>query len=145
MKAPSAASATNDETPVSKRMPKHIQISDAEWEIMKVLWHTPGLTANEVAERLVDAKQWHLKTVRTLLDRLLKKGVLEATVVERLYRYSPLLSREDCVSHASSSFLAKVFDGAFTPMVAHFLKSSPLSKKDRAELERILAKYQGDE
>ena len=122
-------------------MARNIQISDAEWEIMKVLWQAPGLTANEVAERLADTKQWHLKTVRTLLDRLLKKGVLEATVVERLYRYTPLLTRDECVSQASSSCLAKVFDGAFTPMVAHFVKNSPLSKKDRQELERILAKY----
>jgi BlaI family transcriptional regulator, penicillinase repressor len=126
-------------------MSKAIQISDAEWEIMKVLWQAPGLTANEVAERLADARQWHLKTVRTLLDRLLKKEVVEATVVERLYRYTALLSREECISHASSSFLSKVFDGAFTPMVAHFVKNSPLSKKDRAELERILAKYNDKE
>jgi BlaI family penicillinase repressor len=122
-------------------MAKQVQISDAEWDIMKVLWHTPGLTANEVAERLADTRKWHTKTVRTLLDRLLKKEVLEATSVDRLYRYTPLLSREDCVSQASESFLTKVFDGAFTPMVAHFVKNSPLSKKDRAELERILAKY----
>ena len=122
-------------------MTKNIQISDAEWEIMKVLWQAPGLSANEVAERFADTKQWHLKTVRTLLDRLLKKGVVEANVVERLYRYTPLLTRDECVSQASSSFLAKVFDGAFTPMVAHFVKNSPLSRKDRQELERILAKY----
>ena len=126
-------------------MTTNIQISDAEWEIMKVLWQTPGLTANEVAERLVDARQWHLKTVRTLLDRLFKKGIVEASVVDRLYRYTPLLTREECVSHASTSFLAKVFDGAFAPMVAHFVKNSPLSRKDRQELERILAKYAKEE
>jgi BlaI family penicillinase repressor len=125
-------------------MNRRIQISDAEWEIMKVLWQAPGLTANEVAERL-SAQQWHPKTVRTMLDRLLKKEMLEATAVDRLYRYTPLLSREECISHASTSFLSKVFDGAFTPMVAHFVKNSPLSKKDRAELERILDKYNGKE
>jgi BlaI family transcriptional regulator, penicillinase repressor len=126
-------------------MSKHIQISDAEWEIMKVLWQTPGLSAAEVAERLADAKQWHLKTVRTLLDRLQKKDLLAASSVDRLYRYTPLVSREECVSQASKSFLSKVFDGAFTPMVAHFVKNSPLSKKDRAELERILGKYSDKE
>lgn len=126
-------------------MPVHVQITDAEWEIMKVLWQEPALSAAEVADRLVDARQWHLKTVRTLLDRLLKKEVVEATSVDRLYRYTPLLSREDCVAQASDSFLSKVFDGAFTPMVAHFVKNSPLSKKDRAELERILAKYSDGE
>lgn len=122
-------------------MAKQVQISDAEWEIMKVLWQTPGLSAAEVAVHFADTRQWHLKTVRTLLDRLLKKEVVAASSVDRLLRYTPLLSREDCVSQASESFLAKVFDGAFTPMVAHFVKNSPLSKKDRAELERILAKY----
>lgn len=122
-------------------MAKQVQISDAEWEIMKVLWQTPGLSAAEVAAHFADTRQWHLKTVRTLLDRLLKKEVVAASSVDRLLRYTPLLSREDCVSQASESFLAKVFDGAFTPMVAHFVKNSPLSKKDRAELERILAKY----
>lgn len=126
-------------------MTKNIQISDAEWDIMKVLWQAPGRTAAEVAERLADTKQWHVKTVRTLLDRLAKKGAIEATSIDRVYRYTPLVTREDCISQASNSFLAKVFDGAFTPMVAHFVKHSPLSKKDRAELERILAKYSKEE
>lgn len=122
-------------------MSKQIQISDAEWEIMKVLWQTPGLTANEVTERLADSKEWHVKTVRTMLTRLQNKKVLEAKVVDKLYRYHPLYSREECIGAASTSFLSRVFDGAFSPMLAHFVKTSPLSRKDRAELERILGKY----
>lgn len=122
-------------------MTRQIQISDAEWQIMKVLWQTPGLTANEVTERLAHSQEWHAKTVRTMLSRLQKKGVLEATVIDKLYRYVPQFSREECIGEASSSFLSRVFDGAFTPMMAHFVKTSPLSKKDRMELERILSKY----
>ena len=126
-------------------MSASIQISDAEWEVMKVLWETPGLSASEVTERLADSKQWHAKTVRTLLTRLEKKGALQVTVVDKLYRYEPLRSREECIGAASKSFLARVFDGAFTPMMAHFVKTSPLSSKDRAELERILEKYRKGE
>lgn len=122
-------------------MNKQIQITDAEWQIMRVLWQEPGLTATEVTERLADSQEWHAKTVRTMLTRLQKKKVLEAAVVDRLYRYTPLFSRDECIGAASSSFLSRVFDGAFTPMLAHFVKTSPLSKKDRAELERILGKY----
>ena len=122
-------------------MSKQIQISDAEWQIMKVLWQTPGLTANEVTEQLADLQEWHAKTVRTMLTRLQKKGVLAVTVVDKLYRYTPLFSRDECIGAASTSFLSRVFDGAFTPMLAHFVKTSPLTKKDRAELERILGKY----
>ena len=75
-------------------MARNIQISDAEWEIMKVLWQAPGLTANEVAERLADTKQWHLKTVRTLLDRLLKKGDHKAREKVNDQRAFPLVRFE---------------------------------------------------
>lgn len=125
-------------------MNRQVQLSDAEWEIMKVLWSSPGLSASEVAERLAHTG-WHPKTVRTMLDRLQRKGALRVEAVDRLYRYTPELSRESCIEAASTNFLSRVFDGAFTPMVAHFVSKAPLSKKDRAELERILDKYRNRE
>jgi BlaI family penicillinase repressor len=125
-------------------MSKATQLTDAEWELLKVLWASPGLTANEVADSLATAK-WHVNTVRTMLDRLEKKGVVDAVAADRSYRYSPLVTREECIDDASSSFLEKVFDGAFTPLVSHFVKQSPISQKDKAELERILKKYQSKE
>ena len=103
-------------------MARHPQITDAEWELMKALWAAPGSTASEVLERV--PRDWHLKTVRTLLDRLQKKGVLSASA-ERPCRYFPLVTRDECIDEASSSFLEKVFDGALTPLVAHFVKQSP--------------------
>jgi BlaI family transcriptional regulator, penicillinase repressor len=121
---------------------KNPQITDAEWDLMKALWATPGSTASEVLEQV--PRDWHLKTVRTLLDRLQKKGVLSASA-ERPCRYFPLVTREECIEEASSSFLDKVFDGALTPLVAHFVKQSPISQKDKAELERILEKYRNKE
>jgi len=121
---------------------KSPQITDAEWELMKVLWAAPGSTASEVLEQV--SRDWHLKTVRTLLDRLQKKGVLSAST-ERPCRYFPLVTREECIDEVSSTFLEKVFDGALTPLVAHFVKQSPISQKDKAELERILDKYRNKE
>ena len=123
-------------------MAKSPQITDAEWELMKVLWAAPGSTASEVLEQV--SRDWHLKTVRTLLDRLQKKGVLSAST-ERPCRYFPLVTREECIDEVSSTFLEKVFDGALTPLVAHFVKQSPISQKDKAELERILDKYRNKE
>jgi len=122
-------------------MSKQIQISDAEWQIMKVLWQEPSLTSAEVMERLADSREWHANTVRTMLTRLQKKKVLEAVVVDKLYRYTPLFTRDECIGAASASFLSRVFDGAVTPMFAHFVKTNVLSKKDRTELERIIGKY----
>lgn len=122
-------------------MNKPIQISDAEWEIMKVLWQQPGMNASEVTDALAGEKNWHPKTIRTMLNRLTAKGVLKTKIVDKLYRYIPTVSREECISAASTSFLNRVFDGAVTPMVAHFVDKSPLSKEDKEELLNILNKY----
>lgn len=113
------------------------QISNAEWEIMKVLWGRSPMSVNEVAKALA-AKEWHPKTIRTMLTRLAKKGVVAHKVQDRIYRYYPLLTKEECVRTASDSFLDRVFDGALAPMVAHFAKRRRLTPEERKELERIL-------
>ena len=118
-------------------MGKKPQISDAEWEIMKVVWPRSPMSVNEVAEALT-ARAWHPKTIRTMLTRLAKKGVVAYKVHDRIYRYYPLLTKEECVRTASDSFLDRVFDGALAPMVAHFAKRRRLTPDERRELERIL-------
>ena len=113
------------------------QISNAEWEVMKVVWRCSPISVNEVAKALA-AKEWHPKTIRTMLTRLAKKGVVAHKVHDRIYRFYPLLTKEDCVKTASDSFLDRVFDGALAPMVAHFAKRRRLTPEERRELERIL-------
>ena len=118
-------------------MGKKPQISDAEWEVMKVVWHRSPVSVNEAAEALA-TKKWHPKTIRTMLTRLEKKGVVAHKVHDRIYGYYPLLTKEECVRTASDSFLDRVFDGALAPMVAHFANRRPLTPEERKELERIL-------
>lgn len=118
-------------------MKKKPQISDAEWEVMKIVWQRSPVSVNEVAEALV-GKKWHPKTIRTMLTRLAKKGVVAHKVHERIYRYYPLLTKEESVRTASDRFLDRVFDGALAPMVAHFAKRRRLTPDERKELERIL-------
>jgi len=126
-------------------MNKPVQISDAEWEVMKVLWQQPGMSANQVTDVLAPERNWHPKTIRTMLNRLTKKGILETEVIDKLYRYTPTISREECINAASTSFLNRVFDGAVTPMVAHFVDQSAISARDKAELLNILNKYRQEE
>lgn len=124
---------------------KQIQISDAEWMVMKVLWDAPGASASEVADALAPSRDWHPKTIRTMLNRLTGKGILETEIRDRLTRYTPVVTRQECVQAASATFLNKVFDGALTPMVAHFINNTPLTEEDKAELEKILRKYRQEE
>ncbi|HRX54037.1 MAG TPA: BlaI/MecI/CopY family transcriptional regulator [Verrucomicrobiales bacterium] len=113
-------------------------ISDAEWEVMKVLWDTPGLNAPEVHARLQDRRTWKIRTVQTLLGRLVQKGALGFEKNGREYLYHPLFDAETCRRAASNSFITRVFDGRLAPFLATFVESTELSAEEIDELKRLL-------
>jgi BlaI family penicillinase repressor len=117
-------------------MKKPPQISDAEWEVMNVLWESAPLTGSDVAERL----EAHPKTVKTLLGRLVKKGALRYEEEGNRYLYHPLFARDQFVAVETRSFLDRVFGGEATPALLHFVEQVDLSDEElqelRAHLER---------
>jgi BlaI family penicillinase repressor len=117
------------------------RISDAEWVVMKVLWNRSPLAANDIIEAVAKIEQWHPKTVKTLLGRLVKKGALDFTQDGRAYLYRPLISESACATTASEAFLSRVFGGSLQPMLAHFIEQKRLSAKELKDLKRLL----GDE
>lgn len=116
-----------------------MQISDAESQVMETLWQAHPLTAEQVAERLAPHQAWELSTVKTLLNRLLKKRAVAADRDGRRYLYRPLIARADYVHAESSGLLDRLFGGRVAPLVAHFSEQRKLTKKDIAELKRLLA------
>ena len=119
-------------------MNNDLQLSDSEWELMKVLWEHAPASVNDIAERAYAATQWHPKTVRTMLIRLDKKGVVEHIQRDGIQHYQPLYSREECESQATQTFLQRVFDGALTPMVAHFTRKRKLTAAEKQALLDLL-------
>ena len=106
---------------------------------MRTIWGQHPATASEVIARLIAIdSSWHPKTVRTLLARLVQKKALSYEANGRKYVYSPLVTEEQCVSSASATFLDKVFGGALTPMLAHFVAKRRLSAEELANLRRLL-------
>jgi BlaI family penicillinase repressor len=114
------------------------RISEAEWQVMRVLWARHPLTANQVVGALSDATDWKPKTIKTLLRRLVDKGALEYTQHGRAYLYHPAVKQEQCVRAERRSFVERVYGGALTPMLAAFLREESLSADEIAELKRIL-------
>lgn len=114
------------------------QISDAEWEVMNVLWTSSPLTASDVADALCQRMNWHPRTVKTLLSRLVRKGVLRYREEGNRYLYRPAIEREQYVKQETRSFLERVFGGAATPMLVHFVENESLSEEEMAELRKIL-------
>ena len=114
------------------------KISNSEWHIMRVLWESSPLTANQVVEFMSDETKWKSRTVKTLINRLVKKGALSYEADGRTYLYSPKVNEEDCVRAESSSFLRRTFAGALVPMLVHFIEDRSLSNKEIDELTEIL-------
>ena len=114
------------------------RISDAEWEVMRVAWSKGQVTAQEVINGLAD-HGWRPTTIKTMLNRLLKKGALLHKAEGRLYTYRPAVRMEDCIRHESQSFLDRVFGGDPAPLLVHFVKYARLRPEDLDELRKILA------
>jgi BlaI family penicillinase repressor len=119
-------------------MAKLPQISDAEWDVMKVLWDRGEAAAQEVTEALAVERNWRPQTVKTLLNRLVKKGAAAYAEEGRRFIYRPKVSRDAVERAESRSFLSRVFDGAVTPALVHFVKLGNLSKQDVEELKKAL-------
>ena len=116
----------------------NIPISDAESLVMEVLWSRSPRSADEVVADLASTQDWQEATIKTLLNRLLNKGAIRAEKDGRRYFYSALLKREDWVHGESRSLLNRLFDGRVAPLVAHFSEKGKLSKKDLAELKKLI-------
>lgn len=113
-------------------------ISEAESQVMDVLWQTAPLTSEEIVAQLDHVTEWHEKTIRTLLNRLLGKGAIQAERDGRRYLYSPVLTREQWQAQESRSLLDRVFGGRVAPLLAHFSTHEKLSKRDIAELRKLI-------
>lgn len=115
-----------------------MQVSEAESVVMQALWRQSPLAAEDVAAAVAAGQGWQEATVKTLLNRLLKKGAIRAEREGRRYLYAPVLRREDWLRQESQGLLDRLFGGRVAPLVAHFSAQRKLSKKDVAELRRLL-------
>jgi predicted transcriptional regulator len=121
-----------------------MQISEAESVVMEVLWRSHPLGADEVVAALARSRDWQGATIKTLLNRLLNKGAIAAERDGRRYRYSPVLAREEWLLDESRGMLERLFDGRIAPLVAHFSQHRKLSRKDIADLRKLLGELDDD-
>ena len=124
-------------------MNAHPNISEAEWEVMRVFWQKgdkSNFTAQEIIDALESRKDWSPRTIKTLLNRLVKKSALGFEEEGKRYRYWPKVTQEQCMRSESRSFLERVFGGEAGPMLNYFVAHAKLSPEEIAELKKILSK-----
>ncbi|SHH51928.1 BlaI/MecI/CopY family transcriptional regulator [Clostridium grantii] len=114
------------------------KISDAEWQIMRVLWQKYPLTSTEIIENLRESTTWNPKTVHTLISRLVKKEAVEVVKTASINQFFPLVTKEECRRVETKSFIKKVYDGSIKLLVMNFIKDEKLSYDEIQELKQIL-------
>ena len=126
---------------MSNNNPK-ADISNAEFEVLDVLWDDYPATSSDIVKRLNQKKPWHDKTVKTLLSRLVKKGVVDFDKAQRQYLYRPLIAREDYTKKEATSFVSRIFKGKVAPLVAGFANQNSLSQQDVDELKALIKQWE---
>lgn len=116
------------------------QISEAEFEVMKIVWKEAPINTNEITERLLKTTSWSAKTIQTLIKRLVTKGALTYEKQGRVFVYTPLVQENEYMNHESNSFLNRFYDGDISAMLSAYLENNQLSESEMHHLRSILSK-----
>jgi BlaI family penicillinase repressor len=117
-------------------------ITDAEWRVMHEVWLSEPVTSGEITAQLSETTQWTPGTIKTLLHRLVQKGVLDFQRKGNKYLYRSNFSEAECIDQASGELLHTVFKGRPVPMLAYLVQSARLSGSEVEALREMLAEIQ---
>ncbi len=116
------------------------QISEAEFEVMKIVWKYAPISTNEITDRLVKTTTWSPKTIQTLIKRLVTKGVLTYEKKSRVFVYTPLIDEDEYIGQESNSFLKRFYDGNISSMLSAYIDHDRLSETEINSLRSLLSK-----
>ena len=115
------------------------QISEAEFEIMKIVWKYAPINTNEITEKLVQTTNWSPKTIQTLIKRLVSKKALTYEKQSRVFVYTPLVKEDEYIRRESNTFLNRFYDGNIISMLASYIEDDKLSEAEIDTLRSLLS------
>ncbi len=115
------------------------QISEAEFEVMKIVWKYAPINTNEITDKLLETTSWSPKTIQTLIKRLVKKGVLAYEKQSRIFVYTPLVKENEYIGHESNSFLKRFYGGNITAMLSAYIDNDRLTESEIETLRSLLS------
>lgn len=115
------------------------QISEAEFEVMKIVWKYAPISTNEITDRLTKTTSWSPKTIQTLIKRLVTKGALSYEKQSRVFVYTPVVKENEYIGQESTSFLKRFYDGNITAMLSAYIENDKLSETEIETLRSLLS------
>ncbi|MBG9794059.1 beta-lactamase repressor [Paenibacillus dendritiformis] len=122
-------------------------ITDAELEVMRVLWSIPNCPSSEVVKKMADRMGWSPNTTRTLLSRLVQKEAAGAKLEKgskRTQLFYPIISEQEYLRSETKSFMKKLYGGALKPMLANFLQDKKLNAQEIEDLKALFDENRSD-
>ena len=119
---------------------KNYELTEAEWAIIQTVWENEPCAAPTIQEELEGQKSWHYSTVKTLMDRMVTKGLLTTERIRNLILYRSAITRTEAQTGEIMRAVKRAFDGALTPMMQFLLDENHLSQKQLAELQALIKK-----
>jgi len=117
-----------------------VELTEAEWEIMKVVWEKQPCAAGTVQELLAKSRGWAYSTVKTTMDRMVEKGILKIEKIRNLQLFSSRINEIDAKRGEFRRMLKRAFDGALTPMMQFLIEHEGLSKDEAIQLREFVNK-----
>ncbi len=124
----------------ARREKPAVELTEAEWEIMKVVWEKEPCAAGTVQEALAESRDRAYSTVKTTMDRMVEKGFLEIEKIRNLQLFRSCISEVDAKRGEFRKMLKRAFDGALTPMMQFLIEHEGLSKAESAQLRKLVNK-----
>jgi predicted transcriptional regulator len=121
-----------------------MNITAAESQIMDILWRRGPLTADEIVAEVAGPQGWGEATVKTLINRLLKKKAVASDRTSGRHRYRAVTQRADYVQTESQGLLDRLFEGSLTPLIAHFAEHRKLKPGEVKRLRKLLEDLDDD-
>ena len=116
------------------------QISEAEFEVMKIVWKYAPISTNEITEKLLRTTSWSPKTIQTLIKRLVNKGAFTYEKQSRVFVYTPVVDEKEYIGQESNTFLKRYYDGDITAMLSAYIENDKLSETEIDNLRSLLSK-----
>ncbi len=119
---------------------KNYELTEGEWAIIQAVWKNEPCAAPTVQEKLETKKNWTYSTVKTMMDRMVTKGLLKTERIRNLILYRSVVTKIQAQKSEIMRTVKRAFNGALTPMMQFLLDNHKLSQKQLNELERLIKK-----
>lgn len=117
---------------------ENLELFESEWAILQAVWELEPCAAPTVQEALQSKKGWAYTTVKTMMDRMVKKGLLKTEKIRNLYLYSSAVTQSQARKSEIARTLKRAFNGTFTPMMQFLIENDELSEEEYGHLERLI-------